>query len=727
MTNIISVINRIIKGVLQMKLDFISKLLLLARENLKKLILFSKKIVDPASNFISKRVNFIRLIKIRNRLIVSFVLISLLPLLITGLISYNQSSKAISGKVEKYSSEMIKQIGKNLDIEINKIPSLINSIMLSKEFQSGLEGYLEKDDFERFSANSDLNNFLSKTFFNYPSIVSANLNIDENTNITYSLSIPTEEISKLTKLYNNSSEIKWAEIKLDSGKIYPCIVKNVVSITTGQRLCNLIIVLDPTTLRDVFKDVKLGTGSQLFIFDNKSRQVVSLDKNIEIYSSFKEKTLVQELAKKSEKDIHILQYSINNQPSLVSFSPLTHEGWYIVSTVPFSFLNQEANGLLLNTLILILICFIFALILSYIIASSISNPSNKLKMLMETAKEGNLTVRLDDNSKDELGEISRNFNDMLENIRSLISKVSSSSVVVLSNSDKLATSSEQSYTTSEQVAESVQHIAKGASDQAEEISNAVDYINTLSDGIGKIGGDMSTVAAIVNSTRSKSDEAREIITTLNNKALQTSNSSEKIVSDINSLNSDMREIKKIVKVIVGIAEQTNLLSLNAAIEAARAGEAGKGFAVVADEVKKLADQSKDASITINNIITAIQKKTETTAQAANNSSEIIKEQMDTVVKTDNSFKEIFGALESIINSLSAMDISVNETLKLRSKVVATIESIAAVSEETAATSEQVSASTEEQIASSEELTNYAKELSSMATELNNAVSKFKVI
>ena len=74
----------------------------------------------------------------------------------------------------------------------------------------------------------------------------------------------------------------------------------------------------------------------------------------------------------------------------------------------------------------------------------------------------------------------------------------------------------------------------------------------------------------------------------------------------------MKEIRKIVKLIVAIAEQTNLLSLNATIEAARAGEAGRGFAVVADEVKKLADQSKEASIMINNIINKINNKTENT-------------------------------------------------------------------------------------------------------------------
>ena len=111
----------------------------------------------------------------------------------------------------------------------------------------------------------------------------------------------------------------------------------------------------------------------------------------------------------------------------------------------------------------------------------------------------------------------------------------------------------------------------------------------------------------------------------------------------------MKEIQNITKVIVGISEQTNLLALNAAIEAARAGAAGKGFAVVADEVKKLAHQSKSASITIDEIINKVKKKTELTVNDANNASTIIAKQMDAVKETDNSFKTIFNSMAGISN------------------------------------------------------------------------------
>ena len=711
-----------------MRIDFFKQVGTISKNVFGSLASSVKKIPFSKSQKNEKSGSLVRIVKIRYRLILSFILVSLIPLLLTGLVSYNLASSAIEGKVNKYSGEMMHQIAKNLNIEIKKYITLSNTILYDKTIQEQASGYDEKSDIDKLDVSRELNTMLSTMFNDQKGIVSVVLHFRKSSSdIAFGSSVDPAEIKKAVSSAPESiGSVIWTEMKDSSGKITPTLVRNLVSLNTGTEICTLVMAIDSSSLAEVFKEVNLGDGSAIYIADDKSRIVATPDAKINPYTSLKDKTLMPEVIKKSEKQQNVFEMAVNSDPSLISFSPLEKEGWFIVGTVPFSYLNREALDLLRNTLVIIFICFIFAVLLSYIISSSISNPSMKLRAAMTQAKQGNLTVKLNDKNKDEIGEIAQYFDEMLENIRNLLTKVNSSSTAVLSNSDKLAESSEQSYTTSEQVAESVQHIATGASNQAEEISNAVEYINSLSSGIGKVGVEMSSVVNVVNSTISRSDEAKEIINVLNEKASQTSKSSEKIVTDINSLNLDMREIKKIVKVIVGIAEQTNLLSLNAAIEAARAGEAGRGFAVVADEVKKLADQSKEASITINNIITSIQKKTENTAEAANNSSTIIREQMDTVKKTDDSFKSIFNALENVISSLTSMENSVNDTLNLREKVVGTIESIAAVSEETAATSEEVSASTQEQIASAEELASLAKDLSNMATELNNEVNKFKI-
>ena len=181
------------------------------------------------------------------------------------------------------------------------------------------------------------------------------------------------------------------------------------------------------------------------------------------------------------------------------------------------------------------------------------------------------------------------------------------------------------------------------------------------------------------------------------------------MDQIKSLNSDMVQIRKITKLMVGIAEQTNLLSLNAAIEAAHAGEAGRGFAVVADEVKKLADQSKEASIMINNIINDINNKTQEAVLEANNTSNIVQDQMVAVEQTDSAFNTISSSMKEIDQYMTNVEDSVKNMDVLRQKTLSSMENISAVSEEAAATTEEVSASTQEQMASSEVLAELPEE------------------
>jgi len=237
---------------------------------------------------------------------------------------------------------------------------------------------------------------------------------------------------------------------------------------------------------------------------------------------------------------------------------------------------------------------------------------------------------------------------------------------------------------------------------------------------------LTHVSSLISKTEKVSIDAITTVKMLNDKANQTKAASLKIVDEINSLSNDMKEIRKIVKVIVAIAEQTNLLSLNAAIEAARAGEAGKGFAVVAEEVKKLADQSKDASIMINKIINNIQNKTEQTVAEANGTSEVIQEQMAAVMHTDSAFNTITNSMKEISSYMKNMGESVQSMLTLKEKTLSSMENISAVSQEAAATSQEVSASTEEQMASAEILMNLSKEMNKMAEDLGEVVSLFKI-
>lgn len=695
-------------------------------QNIQKVAVLFSKFLD----ILSKSSKILRNSKIQTRLVTSFLILSLLPLTITGIISYTKSSSAISNKINTYSAQVISQLAKNLGIELAKYNNLITDIKLDNNtIQANLELLATADDFESLTIDQKVREFLSLKTATSPGIVSLTIYVDENTSMSTGMSTTIERIFGDEK--TTASVLKSLQESTGKNLVFHVgdkiiIGSSIRSIVTGNTLGTVFMIVKDSILSDIFKSIDLGDGSDVYVIDSIGT-IVSNKLNKDTGAVLNNTELINIVSKIKDLIPVVKSVKINGTKNLVAISKLSESSsWFVVAAIPSSYLNKETNGILSTIFKWFIVFLLLALLASFIISKSISEPLNGLITLMKQAKGGNLAVVVRDKNKDEIGEVSGNFSDMLSNIRALVTKVNESAMKVLESSNKIISSSEQSFVSSEQISLTIQEIAKGASDQALDISQGMQHMGDLASSINLVGSDMGKVLDFVENTKQLSETALVSVKALNEKAMQTNSVSEKIVTDINVLNNDTKEIKKIVKVIVGIAEQTNLLSLNAAIEAARAGDAGRGFAVVADEVKKLADQSKEASIMINNIIGNIQEKTELTVIAANSSSDIIKQQMDAVAETDNAFKTIVNSMTSISGGIESMGTSVNGMISFKDKTLGVIENISAIAQESAATSQEVSASTEEQMAGAEDLSNLAKELNAMASELNAAILIFKV-
>ena len=123
---------------------------------------------------------------------------------------------------------------------------------------------------------------------------------------------------------------------------------------------------------------------------------------------------------------------------------------------------------------------------------------------------------------------------------------------------------------------------------------------------------------------------------------------------IAELVESIKEVEKVIYIIEDINEQTNLLSLNAGIEAARAGESGKGFLVVADEVKKLAEQSKNSTSSVYEVIKNINYKASSAINLIETSKKAFEEQRDALDFTNSSFENVIKATEKIGNQLNVI-------------------------------------------------------------------------
>ena len=364
---------------------------------------------------------------------------------------------------------------------------------------------------------------------------------------------------------------------------------------------------------------------------------------------------------------------------------------------------------------------------AFFVARSIAKPILKIASMAEKIGQGDLTGDvMESSSNDELGKLTREFNNMVVSLRNLVTQVRDGSTLVASNSEQVVSSTEQMNSSVQQISSTIQQISKGSQTQAQELEQTSKVVT-------KLTKDMKNLALKANTTADLTKEVGAISETGSKSASEADFRMSKIISVTNESAKKIKEladrsgeITAVLEVIRKIADQTNLLALNAAIEAARAGEAGRGFAVVADEVKRLAEGSAKSSEEIDGLIKQIQDDAKATVQSIEGGS---KEILEGRLVIDKALK----ALNEIATKVKEVSVNVTDVANTAQTQVAEIEhlskaasEIAAVSEQNASATEEASAATEQQTAGTQEIAASVQKMASMADDLSKIASGFKL-
>lgn len=394
-------------------------------------------------------------------------------------------------------------------------------------------------------------------------------------------------------------------------------------------------------------------------------------------------------------------------------------------------MEKQSNTIIKEIEILILIInaitIAIAVFLSFFLPKNITLPINKVVDNLKEIANGNLAVNnIDNDSKDETGELSQSLNTTVQNLRKLVGAVAQSAEEISANSEEMSASSEQTAQGAQQTATSTTQLAQGAQEISRNVEQGAANINKMNKAVQGVSEEAQIVAKLGNDTETNANVGAEHVKKAVNKIDSIKKVSQDISLNISELGQLSSEIEQIVDLIKNIAGQTNLLALNAAIEAARAGEHGKGFAVVADEVKKLAGQSAGATEKITEMIQEIQHKTQVAVSTMGKATQEVEEGVFVI-------NDAGKALENIITQVKAANVKIQGITKeidgvavTSEEMVRMIENISAITEETAASAEEISSITEEQTASLEEISASSQTLASVAEMLTKQVSVFKI-
>lgn len=377
---------------------------------------------------------------------------------------------------------------------------------------------------------------------------------------------------------------------------------------------------------------------------------------------------------------------------------------------------------------IVVICIVISLLLSIVIIRSIIVPVKKVTGKLKEVSEsnGDLTQRINYESKDEIGQLSKSFDLFMDKLQSIIKEVASSAEVIESSSGQLSKATAITTESLEEISKTVVDISGGAADgaaSAEEttagLSEAARFSEAASDASRKTAYNSKKVKESAEDGANKIDEIVSSITNI-------ASSSKEVSVIINELDYSSRKIGDIIKIITSISEQTNLLALNAAIEAARAGEAGKGFNVVSDEIRKLADESSKAARDIYELVKDNQLKSASAVTSVNQVEERVAKGVEKASEVGESIQNIIKNVNEIVVEIEQIDKANVQQVESTKEIEQAINNIALSSNEIASGTENISSSIEEQLKTMNGIEKTTEDLLEMSRRLSKITSGFKV-
>ena len=383
---------------------------------------------------------------------------------------------------------------------------------------------------------------------------------------------------------------------------------------------------------------------------------------------------------------------------IVSYRFINELDWLVVTAISVGESVKFMKTILMVLCILFVAGFVTIALFTGAVISKILGPVSEVKELSEAVSAGDLTRRANITSNDEIGQMSIQFNLIINNFSSVLRDIKETTAVLQDSVQDLSSTSQEISTTSNQQAAAVKEVvstmedsdrlSKSISVKIEEVTRvSVDTRRTVDGGFG-----------IIKDSLSKMDEIRK--------------ANAETIEGIKLLGEKIDSIWEIVNIINGIADQTKIIAFNAELEASAAGEAGKNFQIVATEIRRLADNTVSSTNEIRSKINEIQHSSDRLIIASEEGTEKIKQGWELSEGLKRNFDEILRSSEISVKSAEQISVSIKQQVTAFEQILLTLK--------------QISEGIDNFVVSTKSMTASTEGLKNKSTHLNQVIGKYRV-